>query len=74
MHHMYYSKPEARDGATVYLQVTIPFKLEDEETREGVTRNASAPKIESKDDKKEWSTIHTKSGRVVKPPVLYMKV
>ena len=35
--------------------------------------NASEPKVKSKDNKKEWSTVRTRSGRVVKPPVLYMK-
>ena len=35
--------------------------------------NASEPKAKSKNDKKEWSTICTRLGRVVKPPVLYRK-
>ena len=29
--------------------------------------------LESKDNKKEWSTVRMKLGRVVKPLVLYMK-
>ena len=35
--------------------------------------NASEPKADSKEDKKEWSTVCMRSGRVVKPLVLYMK-
>ena len=35
--------------------------------------NASEPKVKSKVDKKEWSTVHLRSGKVVKPLVLYMK-
>ena len=35
--------------------------------------NASEPKIEDKNDKREWSTVCTRLGRVVKPLVLYMK-
>ena len=73
LHCMYYSKPEAKDEVIVYPQVALPFKLEGAEAREGVTSNASEPKVESKDDEKEWSTVHTRSGRVVKPLVLYMK-
>ena len=38
-----------------------------------MTLNASKPKIESKDDKKEWSTVDTRLGMVVKPPLLYIK-
>ena len=38
-----------------------------------MTLNASEPKIKSKDDKEEWSTVHMRLGRVVKPLVLYMK-
>ena len=26
MHHMYYSKPEARDEVVMYLQVASPFE------------------------------------------------
>ena len=68
LHCMYYDKPEARNEVVVYLQVALPF--EDVEEREGVTLNASKPKAEYKDDEKGWSTIGTKSGRVVKPLVL----
>ena len=32
----------------VYLQVALPFKLEDTEARKGVMLNASEPKIKSK--------------------------
>ena len=35
--------------------------------------NASEPKVESKNDEKEWSTVHTRLGRVAKPLGLYMK-
>ena len=35
--------------------------------------NAFEPKVKSKDEKKEWSTIHTRLGRGVRVPVLYMK-
>ena len=35
--------------------------------------NASEPKIKSKDDVKEWHTVCMRSGRIVKPPILYMK-
>ena len=35
--------------------------------------NAFETKVKSKDDKKEWSTVHMRSGRVVKPLVPYMK-
>ena len=73
LHCMYYSKPEAWDKVIVYPQVALPFKLEDAEAREGVTPNASEPKIESKKDSEEWRTVHTRSGRVVKALVLYMK-
>ena len=73
LHHMYHCKPEARDEVVVYLQVAYPFKFEDAEKKEGVMSNASESKIESKDDKKEWSTVHRRSGSVVKPMVLYMK-
>ena len=45
--------------------MTLPFELEDAETREGVMLNASGPKIKSKYDKKKWSAVHTRSGRVV---------
>ena len=72
LHHMYNGKPEARDEVVVYLQVALPFKPEDVVARKGVTLNASEPKLESKDNKKEWSTVHMRSGRVAKPPVLYM--
>ena len=57
----------------MYLLVALPLKLENAEAREGVMLNAFEPKIESKDDKKEWSTVHMRSGRIVKHPVLYMK-
>ena len=40
---------------------------------EGMTVNASEPKVEFKDNKKEQSTVHKRSGRIVKPLVLYMK-
>ena len=50
---MYYGKPEARDEVLVYLKVALPFKLEDTKAREGLMLNASKPKIESKDNKKE---------------------
>ena len=62
LHHMYYSKSEA---VIVYLQ--------DAKAGEGVMLNASEPKNKSKYDEKEWSMVHTRSGRVVKPLVLYMK-
>ena len=62
---MYYSKPEARDKVLVYPQVA--------EASEGVMLNASEPKAKCKDDKKERSTVCTRLGRVVKPPVLYVK-
>ena len=35
--------------------------------------NASKPKIESKDDEKEWSTVHMRLGIVVKPLLLRIK-
>ena len=70
---MFYGKPEARDKVIVYPQVTSPFELEDAEARKGVKLNASEPKIESKDDEKEWGTVHIRLGRVVKPLVLHMK-
>ena len=73
LHHMYYSKPEVRDEVVVYRQVALPFEPEDAEAREGVMLNASQSKAESKNDKKEWSTLCTRSGRVVKPLLLYMK-
>ena len=73
LHHMYYDKTEARNEITVYPKVALPFEPEDAETREGVTLNASEPKARSKDDEKEWSTIFMRSGRVVKPLVLYVK-
>ena len=64
---------EDRDVVLVCLKVLLPFKLEDIEAREGVTLNASVPKIESKVDKIEWNILHKRSGKVVRPPVLYMK-
>ena len=70
---MYYGKPEARNKVIIYLQVALPFKHEDAEAREGVTLNASDPKVKSKDEEKEWSTVCTRLGRVVNPLVLYMK-
>ena len=73
LHHMYYSKPDTGDKVLVYRQVALPFEPEDEEPRERLTLNASEPKVECKDEKKEWRTIHTRLGRVMKPPVLYMK-
>ena len=53
--------------------MALPFEQEDAEEREGVTLNASEPKIESENDKKEWSTVHKRSGRVLNFLVLYMK-
>ena len=73
-HHMYYGKPEARYKVIVYPHVALPFEPEDVEAREGAMLNASEPKVESKDNEEEWSTIHTRLGRVVKPPELYMKL
>ena len=73
LYHMYYGKPEARDEAIVYPQVVLPFEPDDAEAREGVMFNASEPKVKSKNDKKEWSNLHMRSGRVVKPLVLYMR-
>ena len=73
LHCMHYGKPEARDEVAVYLQVALPFKPEDAEAREGVTLNAFEPKVKSKNDEKEWSIVLMRLGRVVKPPVLYMK-
>ena len=70
---MYYGKPEARDEVIVYPQAALPFKPAGAEAREDVMLNASELKVNSKDNKKEWSTEHTTSGRVVKPLVLYMK-
>ena len=65
-------QPEARDMVVVFPQVSLPFRLEDAKAREGVILTDSNPRIESKDNKKEWSSVHIRSGRVVKPPVLYM--
>ena len=73
LHCMYYGKPEARNEVIVYLQIALPFEPEHAETREGVKLKASEPKAKSKDDKKGWSIMCTRSGRVLKPPVLYMK-
>ena len=73
LHHVYYGKPEAREEVVLYLQIELPFQPEDAEARKGVTLKASEPKIKSKDDEKKWSTVHMRSGKVVKPPVLYMK-
>ena len=73
LHCMYYSKPEARGEVVVYLQVSLHFKSEEAEGREGVMLNASETKVEFKDDEKECCTVCTRSGRVVKPPLLYMK-
>ena len=70
LHHMYYGKPEARDKVVVYLQAALPFEPSDAEAMEGVTLNAFEPKGESKDNKKEWSIVSTRPGRVVKCPVL----
>ena len=28
--------------------------------------------MESKDKENEWNTVHTRSGRIMKPPILYM--
>ena len=39
-------------GVVEYLQMALPFKLEDAEAREGLTLNAFEPKIKSKDDEK----------------------
>ena len=72
LHCMYYSKPEASNEVVAYLQVALPFKLEDAEAMERVTLNASELKLEPNDDEKEWSTVHVRSGKVMKPPVLYM--
>ena len=69
---IYNGMPEFIDEVTVHPQLTLPFKPEDAEAREGVMMNASEPKVKSKDDKKEWSTVHTRLGKVVKPPILYM--
>ena len=55
---MYFGKPEARDEVVVYPQVVLPLELEDAEAREGMTLNAAEPKIESKEDEKERSTVH----------------
>ena len=56
--YAHYSKPEATDKVVVYPQVALPFKPEDARARDGVTLNASEPKVESKDDEKKWSTVH----------------
>ena len=69
---MYYDKPEARDEVIVHPQVALSFELEDAEARVGVTLNASEHKVESKDDKKEWSTEHVRLSKLVKTLVLYM--
>ena len=61
---------EDRDKVLVYPQVALSFKLKDAEEWEDVMLNASEPKIESKEDKIEWNTVHRRFGRVVKPPVL----
>ena len=63
LHCMYFGKPEARDKVVIYLQVALPFEPENAEAREVVTLNASEPKVESKDDEKEWTTeICQRSG------------
>ena len=67
-----YSKPEARDKVRVPLQVALSSKPEDVEAREDVMLNASERNIESKDNKEKWSTVHTRLGRFVKLPVMYM--
>ena len=73
LYPMSYGRPGARDKIVVYLQVALPFELEDAEAREGVMLNASEPKVKSKNEEKEWSIVCTRSDRVVKPMVLYMK-
>ena len=73
MHNIYYSKPEVRDEVLVYPQVALPLKLEDAEAREGLTLNASEPKIKFQDNEKEWGIVCTRLDRVLKPLVLFMK-
>ena len=67
LNHMYYSKPEARDEVIVYLHIALSFEPEGAVAREGVTLNASEPKVKSKDNKKEWNTVSTRLGRVINP-------
>ena len=73
LHCMYYSKPEAREKVIEYPHVALPIEPEDAKAREGLTLNASEPKVEYKDDQNEGSTVHMRLGGAVKPPVLYMK-
>ena len=73
LHCMYYSKPEARNEVMVYIQIALSFELEDTAMREDVKLNASEPQFKSKDDEKEWSTVHVRLIRIVKSLVLYMK-
>ena len=70
LHHMYYSKSEARDKVIVYPPVALSFEPVDAEARESVMLNASELKVKSKDDKKEWSTVCIRLGRVTKPLLL----
>ena len=67
LHHMYYGQPEAKDKVIVYPQVALPFEPQDAGAREGVMLNASEPKVESKNNEKEWSTVRMRSSMVVKP-------
>ena len=60
-------KAEARDEVILYLLVALPFKLKDADAREGVIWNASESKIDTKNDRKKWSIMHTRSGKVVNP-------
>ena len=67
LHHMHYGKSEARGEVIVYPQVALPFKPEDAEARDCVMLNASELKVKSKDDMREFSTVHMRLGRVVSP-------
>ena len=51
----------------------MPFKLENTEAQKGEMLNAPELKIKSKDDEKEWSTVHMRSGMVEKHMLLYIK-
>ena len=52
LHHKYQSKPGDRDEVVEYLQAALIFKHKDEEASK------------SKDDKKECSSMHNRSGRL----------
>ena len=72
LHCMYYGKLETTNELLVDLQESLPLEFEEAEAKEGVMLNAFESKIDYKDKESKQNTVHMRSCRVVKSPVLYM--